>query len=136
MYTRMQNRLVRTLFAASTVLALSVPYASALACSTRACCRPDPTQDGAQHQREAPCHESRPADAQARVPHHGSDAVSAEVPPNACPMMDAIGTANVAPLLFDEALALVMPVHVERPLSSADAVPNRLPAQLTPPPRS
>ena len=130
------NRLLRALVAASTVLALAVPFASALACTGEECCRLDNAHDGAQHRSEAPCHESHQADPPTHVPHHSGGAMSAYAPPGACPMMEAIGTINVAPLLVGETLAPHMPVLVQRGISSSDTVPNRHQAQLTPPPRA
>jgi len=87
------------------------------------------------HQGSAPCHSSHESDASEHpLPH--SDSVGAYEAPEACPMMDAIGATNVAPVLVSETAVPQMPVLALRNSPASDTGPTRLPTQLTPPPRS
>ena len=88
-----------------------------------------------EHQGEAPCHSSHESDASEHSRPQG-DSVGAYEAPGACPMMDAIGATNVAPVLVSETAVPQMPVLALRNSPTSDAGPTHLPTQLTPPPRS
>ena len=88
-----------------------------------------------EHQGDAPCHSSNESDASEHSQPQG-DSVGAYEAPDACPMMDAIGATNVAPVLVSETAVPQMPVLALRNSPTSDTGPSRLPTQLTPPPRS
>lgn len=88
-----------------------------------------------EHQDSAPCHSSHELDVSEHTQPQG-DSVGAYEAPDACPMMDAMGVTNVAPVLVSETAVPQMPVLALRNSLKSDSGPSRLPTQLTPPPRS
>jgi len=91
--------------------------------------------DKEDHQGSAPCHPSHGSDASEHSQPQG-DSVGAYEAPDACPMMDAIGATNVAPVLVTETAVPQMPVLALRTSPTPDTGPTCLPTLLTPPPRS
>jgi hypothetical protein len=131
------RRLLRALCAATMALAMAAPYASALGCKGGACCLTESALaagNNDEHHGDAPCHSSHESDASNHSQPHG-ESVGAYESPEACPMMDAIGATNVAPVLVLETAVPPMPVLSLRQSPIADTGPTRLPTQLTPPPR-
>jgi len=138
MHTVIPRRLLRALCAATMALAMTAPYASALGCKGGACCLTESALaagDSDAHHGDAPCHPSHESDASEHSLPQG-DLVGAYEAPNPCPMMDAIGATNVAPVLASETAVPQMPVLALRTSPTSDTGPTRLPTQLTPPPRS